>query len=491
MRDKKCNLNDNISNIKKQFGDQNELVIRNLFIGKNSSVEAAIIYINGLVNKDMIDRDILNPLMLHVQEDLTGMGNVEEYLYKKYIAVSNTYVEADINKVVDNIKRGKTALIIQDSCNFIIVDTTGGVYRAITEPINDISLRGPREGFVENLETNLSILRRLIKDKNLVTDKFILGRRSQTDLVIMYLDDVVDKDYLQKIKDKINTIDVDYIAANSIIEELIEEHPYSILPQTNGSERPDVIEAALMEGRIAFLLSGTPYVTTYPTVFVEFFQTPEDYYGRAMHAMLIRIIRLIAVFIVISISSIYIILIKFNSEQIPIDYVTSLIQSSKDVALSPFMSLLAMKLTIELLREGGMRMPSNISQTISVVGGIIIGDAVLKAKIVSASTLLIAGIETVASFAISNYQMSMAIRFITYPMIILSNWFGSLGLVSGWFFIIAYLCSIENFGVPYLQFHKNDMKDTFIRLTLRKMNKRPEAIPHNDNIRQGKGGKNE
>jgi len=489
VRDKKCNLNDNISNIKSQFGSQNELVIRNLVIGENGGIEATIIYINGLVNKDMIDRDILNPLMLHVQEDLTDMVNVEEYLYKKYIAVSNTYVETDLNKVVDNIKRGKTALIIQESCDIIIVDTAGGVHRAITEPTNDISLRGPREGFVENLETNLSILRRRIKDKNLVTDTFILGRRSQTDLVIMYLDDVVDKDYLQIIKDKINTIDIDSIASNSVIEQSIEEHPYSIFPQTIGSERPDIIEAALMEGRIAFLLSGTPYVTTYPTVFVEFFQTPEDYYGRTSQSLLIRIIRFIAVFIVISISSIYIIMIKFNSELIPIDYVTSLIQARNGIALTPFMSLLAMKLTIEFLREGGMRMPSKISQSLSVVGGIIIGDAVLKAKIASSSTLLVAGIETVASFAISNYQMSIAIRFLTYPMIMMANWFGSLGLVSGWFFIIAYLCSLENFGVPYLQFHKNDMKDIFVRAPIWKMNKRPEAIPHNDNIRQGRGGK--
>ena len=493
MSDIKCTLDDNIKNIKDQFGSQNELIIRKLVIGQNSCLDSAIVYINGLVNKDMIDRDILNPLMLHVQEDLTNMKNAEEYLYKKYIAVSNTFIETDINKVADNIKRGKTALLIQNSCNFIIVDTTGGVYRSISEPTNDISLRGPREGFVENLETNLSIIRRRIKDKNLVTDKFVLGRRSQTDLVLIYLDDVVDKDFLQKIKDKINAIDVDSIASNSSIEQFIEEHPYSILPQTNGSERPDVIEAAVMEGRIAFLLSGTPYVLTYPTVFFEFFQTPEDYYGRTIQSLLIRIVRFIAVFILISISSMYITMIKFNAEGIPINYVTSLIQARSGIALTPFMSLVAMKLTIELLREGGMRLPSKIGQTLSVVGGIIIGDAVIQAKIVSSSTLLVAGIETVASFAIPNYQMSIAIRFLTYPMIIMANWFGSLGLVLGWFFIIAYLCSLENFGVPYFEFHKSDMKDIFARAPLWKMNKRPEAIPHNDDIRQSdfRGDKNE
>jgi spore germination protein KA len=246
-----------------------------------------------------------------------------------------------------------------------------------------------------------------------------------------------------------------------------------------------------MEGRIAFLLSGTPYVITYPTVFFEFFQTPEDYYGRTLHSLLIRIIRFIAVFIVLFISSLYITMIKFNAEAVPINYVTSLIQSRQGIALTPFMSLLVLKLTIEFLREGGMRMPSKIGQSLSVVGGIIIGNAIIQAKIVSSSTLLVAGIETVASFAISNYQMSIGIRFMTYPMIIMANWFGALGLVIGWVSIIAYLCSLENFGVPYFEFHKTDMKDTFVRAPIWKMDKRPQSIPHNDNIRQSdfRGGK--
>lgn len=484
MDNSNSSLNLNISNITKQLGYQDDLVTRNFIIGEKGYLEAAIIYINGLVNKDTIDRDILNPLMLHVNEDLVNMENVEYYIYKKYIAVSNTYMEISIDKVIDNIKRGKTVLLIQDSCKFIIIDTTGGVYRAVTEPINDISLRGPREGFVENLETNISILRRKIKDKNLSTEKFTLGRRSQTDLVIMYIDDVVDKEFLKKIKNKIKTIDLDSVSSNSIIEQCIEEHPYSIFPQTSGSERPDIIEAALMEGRIAFLLSGTPYITTYPAVFLEFFQTPEDYYGRIMETFLIRTLRFIAVFLVTSLSAIYITFIKFNAELLPINYVKSLIQARGGIALTPFMSLLIMKITVELLREGGMRLPSKISQTLSVVGGIIIGDTVIQARIISSTTLLVVGICTVASFAISNYQMSIAIRLLDLPMLILSNWLGVLGLIIGWFFILAYLCSLENFEVPYFSFNKSDMKDTFIRAPIWKMNKRPEVIPHNDPIRQ-------
>lgn len=492
MDNKEYNINNNVTNIKKLLGEQNEVVVRNLLIGKNNCIEAVIIYLNGLINKNIIDRDILSPLMLHVGEDFIGKNNIEEYIQKRYIAVSDSYVEKNINNAATDIKEGKTVVIIENCCNFIVVNTQGGNYRTISEPENDLSLRGPRDGFVENLETNISILRRKIKDRNLVTKKFVVGRRSQTSLVLMYIDDIVDKQYLQILIDKINKIDADFISTNSFIEQHIEEHSYSIFPQTSGSERPDVIEAALMEGRIAFLLSGTPYVTTYPSIFIEFFQTIEDYYGRVLQAWFTRILRFVAAFIVITFPAIYITFVKFNPELIPVEYIRSLIQYTQGIVLTPFMSLLVMQITIEFLREGGLRIPGKIGQTVSVVGGIIIGDAALEAKIVSPTTLLIAGITTVASFVISNYQMSIAIRALTYPMLILANWLGVLGIVVGWFFILAYLCSLENFGVPYFSFHMSDMKDMFIRMPLWKMNERPKAIPHNDGTRQNgsRGGDN-
>ncbi len=447
-------------------------------------MRVAIIYINGLANKDIIDRDIMHPLMFKIQEEFIDSINMDYYLCRKYIAVSNTFVETELSKSVENIKRGKTVIVIDGSCKFVVVDTTGGVYRAITEPTSDESLRGPREGFVENLEINISMLRRRIKDGNLKTEKYTVGRRSQTDLVIMYIDDIVDKEFLEKIKERVNSIDMDSVPSNSTIEQSIEEHSYSVFPQFIGSERPDVVEANLMEGRIVFLLEGTPYVTIYPSTFFDFFQTNEDYYGRTIQAWFIRIVRIIAMFTVVSFPSIYITFIKFNAELIPIEFVVSLIQDRMGTILTPFMGLVAINLTIEFIREGGFRLPSKIGGTLNIVGGIIIGDAALRSKAVSATTLLVAGLITVAAFVISNYQMSMAIRIINYPMLILANWLGALGIVLGWFFILAYLCSMENYGVPYFTFNKSDMKDIIIRAPIWKMDKRPEVIPNTNPIRK-------
>ncbi|URZ17717.1 spore germination protein [Clostridium felsineum] len=482
-----------ISDIKSAIGDDSNLIVKEIIIGKRQQLDAVVIYINGLVNKDMIDMNIMSPLMFQVDEEFDYNRELADYLCKKYISVSNTNIETDLNNVIEDIKRGKTAVIIEGLNKFIIADTTGGPYRSITEPPSDVSLRGPREGFIENLETNLTMLKRRIKDRNLRTEKFTLGTRSQTDLAMVYIDDIVDKEYLKKIKEKVKSIDIDSVYGNSIIEQCIEEHTYSLFPPVCGSERPDVIQANLLEGRIAFILQGTSYVTVYPSTFFDFFQTIEDYYGRMLQANFIRIVRMIAVFAVTSLPAIYISFIKFNAELIPIEFVQSLIQSRKGIALTPFMSLLAMNFTIELLREGGYRLPNKIGQTLSVVGGIIIGDAALKAKIVSSTTLLVAGITTVAAFVISNYQMSVSIRLINYPMLILANWLGMLGIIVGWFFMLAYLCAMENFGVPYFSFNIDDIKDVLLRVPIWKMNKRPSIIPNKNPIRQKdfRGGKNE
>lgn len=484
MPNQNSNIQCMIDSIGNLIGRKSKLAVKHFIIGKNTQINAAIVYTGGLVNKDVIDRDILSPLMLHVEEDLSQIPDIGDYLCKKYITMSSTFIETDINKAVEGIKRGKTGLLVEGYSKFIMVDTAEGIYRSVTDPESETSTRGSRDGFIESLETNISILRRRIKDKNFVIENFTVGTRSQTDLAIMYIDDVVDKNILKTIRDRITSIDVDSIESSAIIEQCLEEHTYAIFPQVFYTERPDRVQGSLMEGKIVVLLEGSPFALTLPTLFVEFFHTVEDYYNRTLVACFTRIIRYIGAIIILTLPGVYITIIKFNSELIPSTFIQSIIESRKGLALTPFMSMLSMNLVIEFLREGGLRLPGKIGQTISVVGGIIIGDAALKAKMVSSTTLLVVGISTVASFLIPNYEMALSIRLLNYPAIILANWLGMLGVAMFVFFIIAYLCSLESFGVPYFSFHKSDMKDTLIRAPIWKMNKRPISIPNNNPIRQ-------
>ncbi len=476
-------FNETIENIKNSIGLESTIIIKEIYLGTIEPMDAAIIYINDIVNKNIIDRDILKPLMFGVVENLHKVENASQYLCKKYIPVS-TSITRVYEDTISSIKEGNTLLIMDGICEFIIINTSGGKYRQISEPINETAIRGSREGFVENIDTNISILRRIIKDKNLSVEDFTIGRRSETRLSMVYIRDIADKTILEKITKKIAKIDVDYVTATGVIEQLIETNTYSLFPQTYGTERPDIVVSYLMEGRVAIILNGTPFVLTAPSLFTQFFHGVEDYYERTVVANFTRLLRFSSILVVVFLPAIYITLIKFNAELIPIKFITPIIQSRVGIPLTPVLEILTMELIIEFLREGGLRLPSKIAPTLSVVGGIIIGDAAVKSKFVSPTALLITGIVVVASFVIPKYDMALSIRLLRFPMIILANALGILGIAAGCYFIIVHLCTLESFGVPYLPMHKGDQKDTFIRVPMWKMNKRPATIPNNDKIRQ-------
>ncbi|MCW6075450.1 spore germination protein [Clostridium sporogenes] len=478
------NLKENLDLINDRIGKNNIVVTKSLLIGNEEQLEGAIIYINGLASKDIIDRDVLHPLMLHIKENLKNKPNIMEYISKKYITMSNTKIEKDINNILSSLKRGQTALLLENSDEAIIIDTSSGDYRSISEPTNESSIRGSREGFIEKLETNTSIIKRRIRDENLVIENMVLGRRTQRDLAIIYIDNIVDKNVLQELKYKLSSIDVDSVSLMGYIQQYIENDAYSIFPQSRTTERPDIVEGNLMEGRIAVMLEGTPMVLLTPSIFIEFFQAIEDYTQRTIVSSFTRILRALSVIIVITFPSIYLTLIKFNAELIPIKFVNTIIQSRSNIPLTPFMEILSMEIIVEFLREGGLRLPPKVNQTLSVVGGIIIGQAAIKAGIVSSSTLLIIGISIIAAFLTPNYDMSLAVRFIRFPMLILSNYLGLLGLTAGFFFLLVHICSLESLGVPYFSFHNEEYKDIFIRSPLWTMNKRPDSIPNNNPIRQ-------
>ncbi len=259
MKNKNLNeLQNKINNIKHLIGEKNNLIIKDFIISSNSDIEAALLYIDGLVTNETIDRDILKPLMFHVKDSLNSIDNLEEILCKKYIYLSNTFLEEDINQAIFHLKRGKSILILQGGTKFIILDTAGGDYRNISDPINETSVRASREGFVEKLETNISIMRRKIRDNNLVEEHLVIGRRNQTDVVLMYIDNIADKSIVDDLRFRLNSVDVDGFTGTGMLEQLIEYNPYSIFPQGFFTERPDVVEANLLEGRIAIIVDGTP-----------------------------------------------------------------------------------------------------------------------------------------------------------------------------------------------------------------------------------------
>lgn len=410
-----------VEEIIKKVGRESEVIVKNIILGKGENVEAWIIYVKGQAKESMIDESILKPLMLQINSELVLTEDLPEYLCKKYITSSNSKVSENIDEVVGSVKSGYTAIIVDDINTCILINTIGGNYRSISDPLNEYSVKGTRESFVENLDTNVSIMGRRIKDTSFTVEKMVVGRRSGTNVALIYIKDIVNEDALNSIRQRIQAVDVDFTTSNGILEQYIEKNTYSVFPELFTTERPDVVEANLMEGKIAILQDGTPNCLTAPAVFIEFFQGPEDYYQKTLVANLTRILRYIALILIITFPSIYLTLIKFNVELIPLKFIVPITQSRVNIALPPFFEILSMEIIVELLREGGLRLPSKIAQTISIVGGIIIGDTAIQAKIVSPPTLLIVGITVVSTFLIPNYDMSLAIRFLRFPMLILAN----------------------------------------------------------------------
>ena len=475
---------DKINSITELCGS-NQIIIRKFHIGIIHPIEVALLYKDGLVDQNIINRDILNPLMHQVNEDLSTIELINEHVCDKYISMSKIVIESDINMVAKDIKSGQTAIIIYTTNSFIVANTTGGEHRNITEPIDEVGVRGPKDGFVENLQINLSLIKRELKDKNLKIENLIVGKRSQKDIALVYVDDIADKGILDDIKNRLSLIDVDFIGSSGEISQYIENYPYSIFPQAYVTQKPDVVQSNVLEGKIAIVVDGTPFVLTVPSLFTDFFQASEDYYQRTVVSNFNRFIRIFATFAVVTLPSIYLSLIMYNSELIPIRFIIPIVQSRLGIGLSPFLEILSMLIVVEILREGGLRLPNKIAQTLSVVGGFIIGNAALQAKLVSPTTLVIVGVATIGTFIIPSYDMSISIKLLGFPLLFAVNYLGAVGLISGIYFLFVHLLSLDSFGVPYFPLDKySDLKDMFIRAPLWKMNKRPESTPNNNPIRQ-------
>ncbi|WP_163193369.1 spore germination protein [Clostridium thermarum] len=477
------NIQERIDFITNSIGNPKNLVIKHILIGNTVYYNAAVVYMDTLVEKNLIDEHILTPLMLKVDIELPKL-HLLDFLCKKYITLGNTDFKEDLAGAIDELNQGKTIIFVDGYTEYITIKTNGGKYRSITDAENEVSLKGTREGFVENIETNITMIKRILKDKNLRVDIMTVGKRTKSDVGILYIEDIVDEKLLIDIKERIGLISVDGITSTGELEQYIEWSPSSPFPQVFGTEKPSKVVSKLLEGRVAIIVSGAPYVITAPAVFIEFFQAVEDYYERTVVSSFTRLCRWMAAFIVVFLSPIYLVMISYNVELIPIMFVNPIAQSRKGIPLTPFLEILFMELTVELLREGGLRLPPKIAQTLSIVGGIIIGNAVIDAKVVSPSTLLIVGIVTVSSFLIPNYEMAIVLRFLRFPMLILADAAGFLGIAAGGYILAYHLFSLKSFGVPYLTFTISDMKDIFTRSPLWKMNMRPEAIPNKNSVRQ-------
>lgn len=363
--------------------------------------------------------------------------------------------------------------------------------RSLEEPKAESVVRGPREGFIEDLETNLALVRARLRDPGLRVVELRLGRRTRTRVAVLYLVDLASVALVDEVLARLRRIDLDGVLESAYIEELIEDDPYSLFPQILHSERPDVVVAQLLEGRVAVLTDGTPFALMAPATLWSLLQANEDYYERFWIGVAIRVLRLVLVFLALVLPGLYVAVTTFHQEMIPTALLLRLAAAREGVPFPAMVEALIMEGTFEILREAGVRLPRQIGQALSIVGALVIGSAAVQADIVSAPMVVVVAMTGIASFALPHYNLAIALRILRFELIILGGALGLYGLMLGLLATLVHLSSLRSFGVPYLApvapLSLQGLRDALLLLPHWAAARRPADVEPHDPVRSGSG----
>ncbi|MEB2274034.1 spore germination protein [Bacillus sp. ILBB4] len=489
-------VGDNLSRMKKALGQSTDLVVREFRISIEEKFTLGVAYIDGLVNKDEVEHYALDSIMHYHDEHLThddGIVNMYE-LIKSYSLAAGEIMEAKtLDDALLHILSGDTVLCLEGYQTCIVASTRGWRDRAVSEPQSQTVVRGPRDSFTETLRTNTALIRRRIKSPKLWIESQQIGEFTKTDIALVYIDGIADEQVIQEVKERLSKIDIDGILESGYIEELIQDEDYTPFPTMHNTERPDSVAAGLLEGRIAILVDGTPFVLMVPALFIQFFQAAEDYYQRADISTLIRLMRYMAFFLALLTPSAYIALTTFHQEMLPFALLISIAAQREGVPFPAIIEAFIMEITFEILREAGVRLPRAVGSAISIVGALVLGEAAVQAGLVSPAMVIVVSITAISNFVSPVYDMAIAVRMLRFILMVLAATFGLFGIILGLILMILHLCSLRSFGVPYMTpmapFVKRDQKDVLIRRSIKKMKTRPKLI-NEKNISRQKTQKN-
>ncbi len=495
------NIQENLEYISEVLKDCDDLIVRNLEIGEILSVEMAFIYIDGLINKSFVSEYAIASLIQEEElKSFTLQGyrtTILEVIKKEVLATSEIKEESQWDSIIKFILSGDTLLLIDNADKGIIIGSRTSPVRSVDEPRTEAVIRGPREGFTEVLKLNTALVRRKIRDPKFKIKMHSVGRRTQTDIAVMYIEDIVDGRLLEEVNKRIDKIDIDGIIDSSTLEYLIEDNYLSPFPQIGSTERPDSIAASILEGRIGIIVDNSPFALMVPATLGTLLQSSEDHYTRWLEASGVRLLRVIAVLLVLLPSSLYVAITAYHPGLLPTKLIYYLAASRINVPFPSVVEAFMMELTMELLRESGTRMSGPIGSTIGIVGGLIIGQAAVEAGIVSPLMIIIIAISTIATFAIPAYDFSAALRFVKFGFIIFAAVFGLYGIMIGIILLGTHLTILNSFGVPYtapysgLGIEEGDLKDTLVKAPVQRLWLRPGFVHPKNKKRMKREGKDE
>ena len=485
------NIIDNENFLKNIFSKSDDLQFKKLRCGRDDT-EVLLVYMEYMVRREIIENYVLTPLMSiwenNREDNIIEIDNLKNTILKVLEAdEANTF-----DKLILNLLSGSTLIFLEGSDKTLIIKSEDKKERSLETPESEQTIRGSRVAFTENIKTNIALIRSQIKDPNLAMEMIKLGKREQKDVAIMYIRGVISNELPSAIIDKIQKLDIDGIMDAGQLEQLIEKNKWTVLPQMITTERLDRVTGNLIEGRAVIILDGTPFVLVLPTTLKMFLSSPDDYFQRPIVvSTLLRFIRYLGLFIDTSLAPLYIALTVYQPGMIPTPLALSITGSRLGLPFPMIIEVLVMEATLYTLQEAAIRLPKPMGTTVGVVGGLVIGQSVVTAGIISPIIVIIISGSAISSFALPNYTFSLGCTVIRGFLIIMSSILGLYGVVMGWIILTVHLASLDNFGIRYLSdyspYNAANFKDSIIRVSESFIKKRPSNLNLEDDIKNNSG----
>ncbi|WP_260858629.1 spore germination protein [Fictibacillus phosphorivorans] len=479
-----------VDRVKTLLGDPMDLIVREFEFELEQKVTATLLFLEEMNDPQILNEFILSPLMSlssHKQSSPVPVDHVLHYIKQNALALGRVLDVETEDELVEALLAGFSVLLVEGNTKGLKLGTTGGKVRGIEEPSSEVVIRGPKDSFTESIKTNISLIRRRVRSKDIRIEKFKIGEVTHTDVAIVYLENIANPLLIKEIKERIEEVKTDGLLESGQLEEFIQDETVTVFPQFLNTERPDVVIGNLLEGRVGIIINGTPFVLIAPAQFIQFFQSSEDYYMRYDISTFLRLLRFSVFIISLIAPSIYIALTTFHQAMIPTTLLFGIAAQREGVPFPAIAEALVMEITFEILREAGIRMPRAVGVAVSIVGALVLGQAAVQAGLVSPAMVIVVGITAVASFAIPSFAVATSARLLRFPLMLVSSVFGFYGLTLALIVIIAHLTSLRSFGYPYLSpfapIQTQDLKDSLFRFPITKLFKRPKKLSKKNQTR--------
>lgn len=431
--------------------DNKDIVIRDFVIPGNPSIKAMIVFIDGLIDKQVINLAVLQPLMLlnGMETQLTGR-ELLTYVVDKCLPSNQAKETNAFKEVASSLNGGDTILFLDGVPGAAVIETKGFEHRGPEKPQIEQSVRGAQAAFAEAIRVNTGLIRSMMQTNDLMTEIINVGERIPVKCAVMYLKSVANPELVAEVKRRINGVSTDYVPDIGVLEQFIEDHPNVLFPQMLSTERVDRVTAHLVEGRVAILLDGSPFAHLVPISFFTFFHSADDFSLKPWIANFMRLIRLLGTLMSVILPSLYLAISYFHPEALPTELALAIAGARERVPFPAFFEILLMEFAFELIREAGLRVPGLLGSTIGIVGAIILGQAAVQANLVSPIMVVIIALTGLASFTIPDYRLSSAFRIMRFFFLFFAATLGLVGVSLCLLLIIVLLVSMKSFGLPYM-----------------------------------------